>query len=64
MYYYGVIVCFLTGNLTNIEGDYNHKPPTEDGGMSLCYWRQSEKERDEMRDYARKYITGYRETHK
>lgn len=56
MYYYGVIVCFLTGNLTNIEGEYNYKPLTEDGGMSLCYWRESEEERDEMRAYAAERI--------
>ena len=52
MYYYGVTVCFLSGNLTNIEGEYDYKPPAEGGVISLCYWRQSEKERDEMRDYA------------
>ena len=64
MRYYGVIVCLLTGNLTDIEGDYDYKPSTEDGGMSFCYWRTSETERDEARAYAVKFIEDYRGVHK
>ena len=37
-YYYGYFISILTGKITNIEGEFDHKPKFEQVGLAFCRW--------------------------
>ena len=58
--YYGVFVSELSGEVDNLEGDYDYKPSHESCGFSFAKWFTDKSERDETCEYMKNEISNIR----
>ncbi len=56
MKYYGFMVCEFTGEIENLEGDFNWKPFHESCGFSFAKWFTNIMDRDESKKYIKQEI--------
>ncbi len=56
MYYYGFMVCELTGEIENLEGNFNWKPSHESCGFSFAKWFLNIADRNKSKKYIKQEI--------